>query len=251
MSKSDSFNINRLLMLIYRQVYLKYKSILISTGAMAGVIMVINLLSMYNCGCNTVNQNLFNSLSITIFFILGMVFTSTSFEEMNSSAKGCFFLTLPVSNLERLTAVWLVSSVLYFIWWIFAILIINLLIAVFAYMLMGIPFGWVELFNPTALKTYATFFIIQTVFLFGAVYFNKSNFIKTIFALFVIGLSLNIISYLFVFIIFGNVHNFGTITYYDSQYFDKLFQILKYAYWIGVAPFFLILSYVGLKERQV
>jgi len=238
-------------MLVYRQVFLKYKSILISTGAAAGVIMVINLISMYNCSCNTVTQNLFNSVSIIIFFILGMVFTSSSFEEMHTSAKGCFYLTLPVSNLERLTAVWLVSSVLYFIWWIFAIFMINILIALCGYLLLHIPFGWVELFNPIALKTYGTFFIIQTVFLFGAVYFSKNNFVKTIFALFLIGLSLNLITYLFVFIFFGNVHNLNTITYYDTQYFDNLFQIMKYAYWIGVAPFFLILSYLGLKERQV
>ena len=261
MSKSDYFNIKRLLMLIYRQVFLKYKSILISTGAMAGVIMVVNLLSMYQCGCNTINQNNFNSLSITFLFILGMVFTSTSFEEMHTSAKGCFYLTLPVSNLERLISVWLVSSVMYFIWWLFAILIINLLISAFAYLLMGIPFGWVELFNPAALKSYANFFIIQTVFMFGAVYFSKSNFIKTIFALFLIGLAINIISYLFVILIFGsyhysgvilgNFHDFGITTNYESSYFDTLFQIMKYAYWIVVAPFFLILSFLGLKESQV
>jgi hypothetical protein len=242
-------------------VYLKYKSILISTGAMAGVIMVINLLSMYHCGCNTQNQNLFNSLSITLFFILGMAFTSTSFEETHTSAKGCFFLTLPVSNLERLIAAWLVSSVLYFLWWIFAILIINLLIATFGFLLMGIPFSWVEIFNPAALKTYATFFVIQTVFLFGAVYFQKNNLVKTIFALFIIGLAINIISYLFVSVIFGkyndsvmiigNLHDFGITTNYESSYFDTLFQIMKYAFWIVVAPFFLILSYLGLKERQV
>ena len=105
-------------MLIQRNLHLKFniKALLIGTGAATGVIMVINLLSMYHCGCNTINQSLYTSTALPIFFILGIIITSSSFEELQSSAKGCFYLTLPVSNLERLASAWLVGSVIYYIY---------------------------------------------------------------------------------------------------------------------------------------
>ena len=240
-------------MLIQRNLHLKFniKALLIGTGAATGVIMVINLLSMYHCGCNTINQSLYTSTALPIFFILGIIITSSSFEELQSSAKGCFYLTLPVSNLERLASAWLVGSVIYYIYWMITLFLINILIAICGYFFLDIPFGWVNMFTQEAVKTYIAYFIAQSVFLFGAVYFSKNNLIKTVFAMFVIGLSINLFASIFVYLVFGNFREFGMVTNYEKHYFDGLTVYVKYGYWFVVAPFSLLLSYIRLKERQV
>ena len=256
MKKSNYFNFNRLFMLMYRQLRLKFNSILITTGAFAGIIIVVNLLSMFSCHCNEICQQLYSSLSLPMFFVLGMVFTSKIFDELHSPSKSCFYLTLPVSNTERLAASWLLSSVIYLIWWILAIFIINILISVLGFFLLNISFSWINMFSRHSMTVFGSYMVTQSVFLFGAIYFRKNNLIKTVFALFLIGLAISMLTSFSGLLIFGHGMNFSITNesnISDSMlpYFINLGEVMKYLYWIGVLPFFLLLSYISLKERQV
>ena len=117
---------------------------------------------------------------------------------------------------------------------------------------------FVNLFDHKALITYANYLVIQPIFLLGAIYFRKMNFLKTVLALILVGFSIALYSGLLTGLavwINGGNHTFGKIDHYNITNNDAVIHFIvvnaKILYWGLTAPFFLLVSYFSLKERQV
>lgn len=255
MNEQTIFDINRVKLLLTRQLRLNSSTILIGFGAVVGVITFILSIRVIT-ESNALSMAGFTGLALPIFFIGGYIFTSTIFSELRTSHRGYLYLTLPASTLEKLVVAWFISSVLYTIAAIGVFYFINLLLMLVAYLTNGEPIQLFNFFDAWMLKIYAIYIVTQSVFLLGAIYFRGVNFLKTLLALFVISLVLSIFSALLTRLIvfpgFGNLQfNNNMPDGIEGFIGDTFIPTVKILFWYIMAPFFLVVSYYRLKERQV
>jgi hypothetical protein len=254
-NKNNFFSFKRLFLLGKRQVFGNFNSLLIGFASVAGAMLVISLLVGYS---EPSGLRSLNSLYYVVLFIGGYVFTSNIFAELNSPQKSIPFLMLPVSKLERLVNAWLLTTVLYPIIALLGIALVLLL----AHLILGItmlPGAFSVVWSAKAFKIVLIYVITQSIFLFGAVYFRKHNFFKTLLSLIVIQ---NIIGVFFVivgYLLFGTF-NFDSEELIQNSSFSPAMEgfftqtlpgIMKFVFYYLMIPFFLLLTWFGIKERQV
>ena len=250
---TDNFNINRLYLLIQRQLVVNKKNLFIAFAACFGTILTIFLFIIY--GSATVLYIPLIAISFSVIFIGGYIFTSIGFNELHTPDKAYQYLTLPATTLEKLLSVWLLTSFIYIAISLILIGIIALLGNLFALAIGAGTQGINALKQIPIFTLIGIYLITQTVFLLGSCYFRKNNFLKTLLTLFVFGLVLSIYTCINGLIIFHtyNINFNDQNTSVSLKYFmEHTFPfIMKLVFEFLVAPFFLTVSYFVLKERQV
>ena len=254
--KTDNFNLKRLQYFIYRQTVLNIHSVIISAGSIFGVLLLYTII-VSNFSPFQVAK--IPGFHIWIFFIAGFIFTGKIFSELHDPLKGYFYLTLPVSNLERLIGSWLLSSPLYIIGYgTFTFLMISLAGAI-----TDSPVTVSSFFDIAYLEYISTFLVLQTVFFLGACYFRKNIFSKTLLSVFLFFLSIGILTFIFAYFLFFSSEktdftgNFQFFLYsennnnYMFSIQNKFIDIVTFLFWYILGPFMLLVSYFKLKERQL
>ena len=256
MKENSIFDINRVKLLLIRQLRFNTQTLLYGFGTVVGIIVLILSLKMI-FGDATLDSGTFFQRIMPFFFIGGFIFTSTIFSELGTPQRGYMYLIIPASTFEKLVVSWFVTSILYIAASLVVILLINLLlIAIFSIL----PLNHVQLFNlfsPTMLKSYGVYLVTQSIFILGAIYFEKSHFLKTILSIFLICLAIAIYTSIAAKIIILNLtssfqFNNSNIPENLSNFFVNIFApTMKILFWGCLAPFFLIVSYFRLKEREI
>jgi len=255
MNKNSYFDINRIGYLLIRQLRFSSQTLLIGFGAMAGFIIIVLTLSVIFGKPEPVTKTFFG-LVMPFFFIGGYIFTSNIFSELRTSHRGYLYLTLPASTLEKLIVSWFISSVLYVAASIVVMFAINIIsksvVAIFSANQVPV----INLFSHSVIRMYAVYMVIQSVFLLGAIYFRKANFFKTLLSLFVISIAIamytSLTARLIVFHNFRAIHFDNNMPDNWQDFFTNIFApVIKVLFWYCLAPFFLVVSYFSLKERQV
>lgn len=255
MNERTIFDINRVKLLLTRQLWLNSTSLLIGFGAVAGVItFILSMRVIFNS--NPIDMGDFAGLALPTFFISGYIFTSTIFSELRTAHRGYLYLTLPASTLEKLVVAWFISSILYIVASIAVLYIINLLVMLVAFIFNAQPVPLYNLFDSWMLRIYAIYIVTQSIFLLGAIYFRGVNFLKTMLSLFVIGVVISILTTILARLIV--FHDFRSIQFNNDMpdamkdfILDIFVPSVKVLFWYIMAPFFLVVSYYCLKERQV
>jgi hypothetical protein len=243
-----NFNINRLSNFVQRQVSLNLPPMLIAAGGVFGLLLVVSLFTAY---FNPEGVRELKGFYLAAFFIGGFIFTSRIFSELNSPQKSYFYLTLPVSTLEKVIGSWVLSSPVYVVVFSIGILIIYLITGLIA----GGNYASIpDMFDRHYFQAMGAFMVTQTVFFLGAAYFRNYNFLKTLLALFILQVIIGSYGGLLGWMLFGGNNNIDPVDFSGSfQYFVEhtVPQIAHVFFWYLLAPFLLVVSYFSLKERQV
>ncbi len=253
MKSSNFFNINRFILLIRRQVLSGTNILFIAFGAITGLLLLISGLVAYFSPEDLADMT---NLYYVAMFLGGYIYTSNTFNELHNPQRSYRFLTLPVSTFERLAGAWLLSAVLFPVVAILAMVIVVFLSNLIINFTVD-PGTFSNIFSHTTLVLIGIYFVTQSVFLLGAIYFRKHNFLKTLLALFVVYFAISLYVSLAGLIIFRPwEYHFSSINQFPTSrlehFFTDLFPgIMKIIFWYVMAPFFLIVSYFSLKERQV
>lgn len=216
---------------------------------------------------------------ITFFFslfVVGTFYASQYFSDLGSKAKGINFLLVPASAFEKLLCSLLYTVILFFVIFTATYYIVNgLMIAISS----TLPWTDEGAGKPTIVNVFKIiilrfnqdstinflllYFSVQSVFLLGSVYFEKYSFIKTIICGFVACFVL------FCFMYFINELDLlppgsyprGFLTAYQVHVEGGNDLLIEIPRWIGevfrflimyaVAPFFWLVTYFRLKEKQV
>jgi hypothetical protein len=190
----------------------------------------------------------------------GFYFTSNSFNELNQKEQRMQYLSLPSSIFEKLTMKLLITSLGYVIlftalYWVFA-QVADVIAAYFNYSFL--PFNPVAPFYLFMIKLYL---VIQSIFILGAIAFNRFAFFKTLFALFLLVLVFGVIMWIIFRILFAEyfdgvftpVDNVQVIPGKNFQNFIEFtaWPVLQHIFWFVLAPLFWVVAYFKLKEREV
>jgi hypothetical protein len=255
MKTNNIFDVQRLFLLFRRQLSLSWKHVLLVFGAISGVAILIFSFSIFQHGTADFPIS-FMSTVLSMFFITGLGFTSAIFNELNSPQRGFLYLMLPATALEKLTIAWFMSAFIYLLLWITTIITLNIILIMINALLIHQPgLTFVNFFVPQYLYVFVVYLVVQPIFLLGSIYFRKTNFFKTILALFVVGLAFAIYTGIVLKLITHfpqegvNVHfNNEDMNLFTTKY---IVPVAKFLFWGCTAPFFLIITYFRLKERQI
>ncbi len=255
---TNYFDLSRFINILRVDFMTSFRKVLVSSGAIIGIVTVLSLLTGLSVG-----KPVFAIEFAGVLVMLnGFITSATLFKDLHQKETGQMLLTLPGSSFEKYVSRLLFSNVGH----ITISLITVYISSVVTYLLASLFFGsTTALFNPFAWKVWEiiqTYFIVQSLFFFAAIYFTKNNFFKLILSSFIIQTLFSLFIVILVKIIFGDVisnngsfhfkENFMNIDIYSFQVFgNNLFTLLKLVYFWLLAPFFWITGFFHFKEYEV
>tara|TARA_R100001143_G_C3361305_1_gene136528 strand:+ start:42779 stop:43552 length:774 start_codon:yes stop_codon:yes gene_type:complete len=253
LNPTNSFSLARFIHLCKRTFVLNQRQWIIGLLASIGIILVIWMVPTIFILSET-GVNRFESLlptALIIFTLWGLLLTSDIFQELYTPSTAFQSLTLPATSTEKFLSAWFLTMPVFLFLTIAAIFFISLLSSLILILFEG-SFSGFDLYNPFNETTWdyaLNYFFLNSLFLFGAVYFKKNNFLKTIAAFIALMISFILIwtllgwVYLFLFELEQFTFQFSTLeptnTVIDS--------ILK---WV-IPTTALLFTYVSLKKQQV
>lgn len=186
-------------------------------------------------------------------FIGGCILSSLAFSSLSNSLKSFQYLTLPVSTFEKFFSMWLLTCVgwlvVYTVGYLICVPAINLVAHFSSDSIVIMQFAPLDRYVITTIKYY---FVLQGVFLVGAVHLKGYVMPKTLFALVLYGILCMLIFYLFL----GDMINSEVEQTLNGYDFSKspvaTFWIgLEWMFWWLFAPLCWIITFLGLKEKEV
>jgi hypothetical protein len=255
METNRYLNINRLYYLIRRDLVINYKSFLIGIGAIGGFLLLLLLGETYFRGFLS-----YESLAVIFylfFFIGGFIFTSRVFNELNREDSGYRYLTLPASTLEKLISKWILSSIAFILVSYVGIQLVTLLGALISMVLFEVDFHVINFAESGFFLEAARYLVIHSIFFLGACAFRNHNFLKTVLAIFIVGAVVSVFTSAVAYLLPGksvivDPHYLSSMeSLNSSDFLSTLSQISETVKWYVIAPFFLVVSYFKLTERQV
>ena len=249
METNNFFCSKRASLLLNRTLYLSKKSIIIWLCVYVGMVLLINLFSINNEGFNA--TTLITS-SFIYMFMYGMNFTAGMNRIFHKPTKAFSFLTLPVSNFEKLIVVWLVSSLFYSAFCAFLIYSVIELSAFSYNYFAGTPMFYLDITDILKMSLY--YMVFHSAYLFGSIFFKKAQFLKTslsLIVLFTIIIIALLLSYKFV------IHDIWRSEIKFLQKFDIVYPRISNIHFISIITYYvtpillLIATYFRIKEKEI
>ena len=249
---TNTFSSPRFIHLCKRAFLLNQRQWLIGLLASTGILMVIwmipTLFILIETGQSRYEQLL--PTAFIIFTLWGLLLTGDIFQELHSPSTAYQSLTLPATSAEKFISSWVITMPIFLLVAISAIFIIGILSSL-TVMIFGGSFTGFHIYNPfeeSTLKFVLNYLFYNSLFLLGAIYFKKNNFLKTIATFIAI-----IISLLFLWAILGWLYvSLLGLDQFSFEYISSdPMEIVGSIYRWVITSTALLLTYVLLKRRQV
>ncbi len=293
----QSFDAKRWWLLVGKHWSENKRKYTLSLFAIAGLLLLWFVVILISDGHRGINASMQLTTYYFGLFLGGCLYGSILFADLGSKTKGLNYLVVPASHLEKLLCALFYGVIVFFVCYTGIFYIVDMLavkvsnaIAYSYWMKHHLP-G--ETFEPQRILNVfrfsnwhnaepgfsyyllITYFVIQSLFILGSVYFARFSFIKTVIVSLIIGLVMvfvaakviagilppgdfyhGINSYRF-YTVKSNPSGEGLMIYGDSNT-DKvvslpewintvLLFLLKYA----LAPLFWLATYYRLKEKEI
>lgn len=264
MNTRNSFNLKRFGLILRTETIPAYKAALITFAAVGGLMFIINIASVSSWD----KWNMHLVFYPLVLFLTGLLTTSYTFRDMHSKSLGYAYLTLPGSRLEKYAAKFLLTSVGMIVGTMVLYFIVSLVSAGVTKLAFGVNHGLFNPFEPLIWKLIPHYVIAHSLFFLGAVVFKKLSFLKTVLALTVFGIGLNVLIVvvyglmaLFMYLGFrkgsGTAWSFGWIadwsitgTLENVKRFEVLYRVLVIFYYFILPPYLWVTGYFRFAEKE-
>ncbi|PWL38542.1 hypothetical protein DKG77_09780 [Flagellimonas aquimarina] len=190
-----------------------------------------------------------------VFYIpMGVLFTFSLFKEFNDTKSNHLYLSLPISIPERLAAKWFTLTVIYTAVFSLLAILVGMLAITVGTVIFSADFNVLSIFTEHYWNVIKVYFVIQPIFLVGAITFTKNRIGKTVLSL---GL-LALVFLLFNFILFAIFnHSYGVFSgnAIGSDAIDNVgedFSMMgKWFYGLIFGPIMLVVAYFKMIEKEV
>lgn len=251
MNLSTHFNITRFYLLLKMELFRSRKGIAMTLVIILGLLFT-GLVAESIFG----NEKVFSSHEGSYAFNLivgGFILSSLAFRDLGNTLKAYQYLTLPASVFEKFFSMWLLTT----LGWIIGFTIVFMLYAVMGNALGNFFFSHktylpFDLFSEVPLNALKTYFILQGVFLVGAVHFKGYVFPKTLFTLILAAAACGIIAYFIMADLFrhGEEDLFNPELLMDMPVY-QVWLVIQWLFCWVLAPLCWVITYFGLKEKEV
>ncbi len=188
------------------------------------------------------------------FMLGGFVLSSLSFNDLSNPLKRQHYLTLPVSTFEKFFSMWLLTSIG---WTILFTVIFTLYTyaanAVGHLIFPNVTFTTFDPFGNYSLNTIRYYFVLQGVFMVGAVHFREYVLPKTLFTLVIFTLVSAILGYFIMqesFLMEHECSSAGECEVLQEISVHPVWRLVTWLFWWAFAPLCWVITYLGLKENE-
>ena len=251
MKTSNTFSAKRIGLLMYRHVFYNLKTYLLSFAAVASILIIISFLN--TLGSDYLSKDLFITLGKVFLFIGGVMLTSNVFKEISSKHRGWLYMMLPANPSEKILSYWLLTTVGYVVMASLTMVVSSIVLSVLSTLIFKTAFYVFNPFSMAYLEILLHYCIVQSLFFFGAIFFQKNNFIKTILSVFVFNTILGIIAVIITYLLFGTAGiDSNNLQLTGDHFFTVIIPYTAKVFYYGLmVPFFIVVSYFKFKEREV
>ena len=259
------FNIKRLLLVMKRDVFTHYRTVLIAFLAVGGFAIFASTVSLFNR-----SQGHFHLIFyLLILFVSGFIFTSRVFREIYTPVKSYTYVTLPGSLLEKYIERWILTSIGYVAGTFAAYSVIALASEGINRLLLGYSHGLLNPAQKPFLIGVAAFLVVQGIFFAGAVFFKKHPLIKTVLMVALAAFVLMVIAIVAARLIMPDYFDFMAhagggvgslrelaawlgLTEEGLKLLGKtLWLVLRIIFWAALAPCCWVLSFLKFRKIEV
>ena len=274
---ASNLSFRRLVLLAKKDVVETYRQGTVIFGAVFAVFLIIYLIAMYvltrnggiqfelSLGENTPDAHL--GMFAPLIFLGGFIVTSRGFYEAHSRIRNHSWFMLPASPLEKFTERLVLTSVGYVLLATIGYTLFSMIAAGVSEILFRTSY---PIFNPLRrepLMLMLNYLVLQSVFLFGAVYFRKNHFVKTVLVLIGFGIVLGILAAVTFRIVYWDYFKGGVPTADLGALFEgldrwrptlrlerigeRLETTFEVIYWALFAPVLWLMGFFRLRETEV
>ena len=252
------FSLNRFWRLFSKHTAENYSTYLMSISVLTGVMLLGGGFIIFLIP-GPMDAGFQSVVFIMLMLISGTIFSSTVFSDLGNKRKAIPALTLPATHLEK-----------FLIGWVYAYpIFVIVYTGIFYIVLLGLtslkrwPGHHTEVLTIFQGRIYIMFILfsfLQSITLFGAVFFEKLHFIKTAFCFFigyaVIILFNTLYLKLYVSQIIKPAIPFGTLNFFENSMdyavgTSDLETIWVFALLMIITALLWIATYFRIKEKQI
>ena len=250
------FSLPRWLRVLRIELYQNTQAFFIILAAVLGLSGLVNFLS-YDENIFPLHQVFYFGLTLSLG---GLIFTSLVFSELHKSGADLRFITLPASNFEKLLAKYSFSSFGYLVGSAFLYFCITGLTSLLSLLIFGKAQPLFNPFNFEGLVGFGVYLVLHSIYLFGAVFYKRLAFALTSLSIILVVFILSLFVGLFFLILNADVfiaHGFLAFTGLtelspQSENLNLIFQtVSELVFWVVLPPYFWILTYLRIKEKEV
>jgi hypothetical protein len=192
---NDIFNFTRFVRLFTKHTAEHYKTYLMSTGVLVGVMVLFMGFVTYSTRGH-MGANIQGALFFNFLFFSGTIFTSMVFSDLGDRKKSVPALTLPVSHLEKYLVAWLYSFVIFQLIYLACFYAIDFIMITVANASVTDKNEVIHVFSADERYRLAfpMFAVLHAVCFIGSIFFEKLHFIKTVFSFFILLLVLGLLN---------------------------------------------------------
>ncbi|WP_422358808.1 hypothetical protein [Reichenbachiella sp.] len=250
---SHYFNIHRFLKLLKLELFRSFRGIFIAFEITFGMLFFVGLLMSIIVEDSMVFFEHTRGYAFTLI-IGGFVLSSLAFNDLSHSLKSSNYLTLPTSTFEKFLSMWLLTSVGWIVFFSFTYYLYTVFVAnpIGTMIDANMRFEDFDPLSDFALSVMQYYFVLQGLFLVGASHFNGYVFPKTIFTVILVAI---VAGTTFYFIMGDLMQDDQECLSDNNPYVDKpiykIWLLAQWAFWWLLAPFCWVVTYLGLKDREV
>lgn len=242
----------RIIQFIQRETILLKGAVITTLSVISGIFFIVFLLYQRNDFFLSTAE--FMSVFGKLYLLIGVLLIFSITKEIHNRKSNQLYFLIPISTLERLMAIWIITFMIYtIVFTVLGIVIAQCSIALIS-MVSDSDFYMLSIFSESYWGAIAFYFIMQPLFLLGAITFSKNRIGKTLLTILLVFFLMLIFNFLF----YGML-NFGYDVFSGeelaSEAFDKAsvdFSISGKWFFMGVfAPLVLLASYFKLIEKEV
>jgi len=259
------FNIERIRALLVRDFHMSFKPTMKIIGVILLVYYLVNLFIAVVNRNDTVDDFELSPTIITygLFLLIGgLIYSSRAFREFAKVPSRAEYLSLPASSLEKVLVKWLYTGPIFLVaftllFWILASLFMPFISDLRGYEFSSPLFVTIPFWNLVGIYS-----VVQTIFIFGSITFNKVPAVLTVISIMLIALIALLICAIFFRMVwaeyFEGLYNFaeqsGNFRYGDgtsdpSEKWQVKFFIFAFKFLL--APVMFVASIFKLSEKHV
>jgi len=252
------FNIERLFKQIKWDTSQYARLVLLGFGVVFGIQLFRTFTSVID---GHFSHGSFHSGNFGFMLMLGgLIFTSMIFNELSAPQSRQFYLTVPASHLEKFVSKLLITTVGFVTFTLFSYWFFSVFNSMLARIIGGYSIGVFNPFKSQNIDLVQIYLVVQSVFLLGAVTFQRYSFLKTCLSLLIIGIIVSAIwggafaAFFREYIVDGKVDISipAQDIFFDLENKITFFgQLLYYLFWLALAPIMWAISYFKLSEKEV
>lgn len=251
MNATQLIDLSRLWLLLKLELFKNKRGIVITLAVIFGILFTGLLMKAY-FGYKEVYESHEEDYAFTLI-TGGFIISSLAFKDLGTLLRRHNYLTLPASVLEKFLSMWLLTSVGWIILFSLCYIVYAFIANAAAHLLFSqVTFRAFEPFGNTVISAARSYFVMQGIFLAGAVHFKGYVLPKTILSLLLFAGLSGIIAY---FMMADLLHGDYTCSPETCKMLSNsgahtIWLLAKGFFWWALAPLTWVITYFGLKEQE-